>query len=714
MATESSAARPVSRLLVVALSVLVATAAQAQVAGDECTNAIPAFMGINGPVHTATMTPSANPPESGSCLYLSWNNSPDAWWVFNAPVTGFVTLEFCDSGFDTSVVLYEGSCGALTQIACDDDSCNPSGPGFQSKVVDVPVQGGPVYIRVGGYGGSTGEVQFNLTYRCPGITYAFGDNSFGQVNFAPEGGSNTTIAIASGYRHSLRIKSDGVLDCVGDNGSGQCTPPEDLGPISAVAAGMNHSAAICLSPTGRVRCWGANSFGVCDVPVDLPGATAIASGNDHMLAITVTGAVRGWGGNYYGESTTPADLGTATAIAAGWNHSMAIRASDRSVWCWGRNNYGQCTIPAGLGTAMAIGAGGMHSLAVRTDGSVRCWGNNANGQCDVPASLGKCVAVAGGLFHSVALNAAGQIRAWGWNTNGQTSVPSNLGFVTKIAAGAATTLCAAVRDCDGNHVFDVAEIASNDCNGTGVHDCWEIEAGTLEDCNGNLVGDACEKQLSVSLSSMTGRIGFGSPQAIEQPSAASAVSNVMLRLRGRGDFSSVLEYVRMRIGDLVDRQMLGGTGDCVQSPVWQELVLTPDEFNRGIGADGTWRASFTASSGVDAWLCPSATWLEMTLSYTGANSADCDANAELDSCQIAAGTVADTNHNGVIDTCESPLGSCPGDFNLDGTVDGADLGVLLGAWGPTSAGAAADLNGDGEVNGADLGILLGSWGPCAD
>jgi hypothetical protein len=47
-------------------------------------------------------------------------------------------------------------------------------------------------------------------------------------------------------------------------------------------------------------------------------------------------------------------------------------------------------------------------------------------------------------------------------------------------------------------------------------------------------------------------------------------------------------------------------------------------------------------------------------------------------------------------------------------VNGADLGVLLGAWGPVSAGAAVDLNSDGVVNGADLGILLGAWGPCAE
>jgi len=48
------------------------------------------------------------------------------------------------------------------------------------------------------------------------------------------------------------------------------------------------------------------------------------------------------------------------------------------------------------------------------------------------------------------------------------------------------------------------------------------------------------------------------------------------------------------------------------------------------------------------------------------------------------------------------------DLNGDGTVDGADLGILLNAWG--SDDAASDLNGDGVVDGADLGILLNAWG----
>jgi hypothetical protein len=59
---------------------------------------------------------------------------------------------------------------------------------------------------------------------------------------------------------------------------------------------------------------------------------------------------------------------------------------------------------------------------------------------------------------------------------------------------------------------------------------------------------------------------------------------------------------------------------------------------------------------------------------------------------------------------------CPADLNQDGEVDGADLALLLQAWGacPPKNACPADLTGDGEVNGADLSILLQDWGPASN
>jgi len=48
------------------------------------------------------------------------------------------------------------------------------------------------------------------------------------------------------------------------------------------------------------------------------------------------------------------------------------------------------------------------------------------------------------------------------------------------------------------------------------------------------------------------------------------------------------------------------------------------------------------------------------------------------------------------------------DLNCDGIVNGADLGIVLGTWGPCAT-CSGDINSDGVVDGADLGIVLGSW-----
>ena len=61
-----------------------------------------------------------------------------------------------------------------------------------------------------------------------------------------------------------------------------------------------------------------------------------------------------------------------------------------------------------------------------------------------------------------------------------------------------------------------------------------------------------------------------------------------------------------------------------------------------------------------------------------------------------------------------PPAPATGDLDNDGQGDGADLGIMLGAWGPCPVGGAmciGDLNLDGAIDGADLGALLAVWGP---
>lgn len=58
----------------------------------------------------------------------------------------------------------------------------------------------------------------------------------------------------------------------------------------------------------------------------------------------------------------------------------------------------------------------------------------------------------------------------------------------------------------------------------------------------------------------------------------------------------------------------------------------------------------------------------------------------------------------------TPATSCPGDINHDGTINTADLVILLGQFGAVGPGLSADINNDGTVNTTDLVLLLGVFG----
>ncbi len=82
--------------------------------------------------------------------------------------------------------------------------------------------------------------------------------------------------------------------------------------------------------------------------------------------------------------------------------------------------------------------------------------------------------------------------------------------------------------------------------------------------------------------------------------------------------------------------------------------------------------------------------------------------------EIFADTAAE-GASDVLTSNPSPLldesDSVPADLNMDGFVDGLDLGILLGNFEQNATPAGGELNGTDPVDGLDLGILLGAWNP---
>jgi len=318
--------------------------------------------------------------------------------------------------------------------------------------------------------------------------------------------------------------------------------------------------------------------------------------------------------------------------------------------------------------------------------------------------------VAGNQF-SAALTETGKVVVWGTVLVTTIEQPPAIEYVKSLCAGQKHLGVLATDDCDGNGVLDKEELDERDCNGNGVVDACDAAVGLAEDCNANGIGDACEKVLQVDVSSGNlGPIGAGSPQQWTLLRAVPAIGPVTVRVQGSGDFSTTAEWVSVQIAGGPEHQALAGTGDCEPGTQATEWQLSAAEFNQYIQPNGQIPFSFVASGAVDPDNCLWGSWVSVSLYYAGAASSDCNANGILDSCEIAEGIALDDNGNGLIDQCEPPP-PCQSDLTGDGTVSGADLGVLLAAWGDAPA-STADLTGDGVVNGADLGLLLASWGDC--
>ena len=138
------------------------TLAMGQVANDECSTATVVTAGVPVAFTNVGATSSANPaPVDTFCAgtFLDWGTTnPDVWFRFTAAENGNADFSTCDiAGFDTSMALYTGTCGALTQVGCNGDAAADAAcQQFFSKITGFSVTAGTTYyIRVGGWNGTT-------------------------------------------------------------------------------------------------------------------------------------------------------------------------------------------------------------------------------------------------------------------------------------------------------------------------------------------------------------------------------------------------------------------------------------------------------------------------------------------------------------------------------------------------------------------------------
>lgn len=296
-----------------------------------------------------------------------------------------------------------------TGLSCDDASCtvnwdvkveNKGNTRFDassvltdrmsSKIHDVTATAGTVSIEPGGAKqvATSGGHKFVLTNE--GVLYAWGDNQYGQLGFAPDTDygytpSNTnrpTIVdgtwskVAAGGKHSAAIDTDGHLWTAGWNGKGQ------------LGTGDTDNRTT-WTETASDRTF-----------------TDVACGNDFTLAIAADGTLwsTGWGTSDWTQAQPGMTFTQVSATANTW----AALASDGTV----RYNTADqangriediCTqVAAGLGTV----------LCLRADGNVQIGNSLVVGLKDVKS-------IAAGHHSYYAITNDGHLWTWGWNGDGQ-------------------------------------------------------------------------------------------------------------------------------------------------------------------------------------------------------------------------------------------------------------------------------------------------------
>lgn len=163
-------------------------------ANDECANAID--LSISSTCTSLSYTNQSATASSGvsdpTCASYSGG---DVWFKFVVPSSGEVTVNSTDiAGMDDSgMAWYTGTCGALTELACNDDG----GVSNMSLITQTGLNpSSTIYVRFWGYAGDMGA--FEICATSPSAT-------------------NPVIAIGTTSNPTACSASDGIIQITGTN-----------------------------------------------------------------------------------------------------------------------------------------------------------------------------------------------------------------------------------------------------------------------------------------------------------------------------------------------------------------------------------------------------------------------------------------------------------------------------------------------------------------
>lgn len=132
------------------------------VSNDSCSDATEITTVPFSQTRDTTMATSEPDDPLQSCTYgAPFRNSNSVWYKFTPPQNGTVTAETTGSNYDTVLSAYTGTCGALTEVACNDDTAGT----LQSRIAFDVMAGTTHLIEVTQFGNPKGgTLIFSLNF----------------------------------------------------------------------------------------------------------------------------------------------------------------------------------------------------------------------------------------------------------------------------------------------------------------------------------------------------------------------------------------------------------------------------------------------------------------------------------------------------------------------------------------------------------------------
>ena len=578
---------------------------------------------------------------------------------------------------------------------------------------------------------------FTYALKNDGTLVGWGRNQFSQTT-TPAGLAGIA-QIACGFEFSYALSSAGTLSGWGRNdNAGQLNMPSNLGVVKQVSCGGYHVYALKID--GTVVGWGASASGQIKTPQNIAPVASIVCCGFHTYALR--GDVSDADGDgvpaYFDNcptqsnplqsdcdndgvgdvcdpcgacetvisSTTP-NLGAFSfATPASGTIGNCVRATGpvtvtiTVVADLGNNTNEYATLKMGgvsIENYMFLTTG--HDCPATPDVatlivSAATWNSFvAQYGANVPVQIVGAVLVdpaqCASPFSTVSVRYGGP--NYDCNGNGiQDSCEIGSGGADCDEDGAldACELAAGLEtDIDGNGTIDRCQA---DCNNNALPDSYEIASGFVPDCNGNSIPDSCDITSGLATDCNTNSI----PDSCDVATGGSLDCNA----------NSIPDSCDIASGFAIDCNANAIPDSCdIATGLSNDVEPNgvPDECKADCNGNGLPDAYEIAQG-----LAP-----------------DCNTNSKPDSCDIASGGALDCNTNGIPDSCDIAAGETDkdedgrpdqceydyGDFDLDGTIGGVELAIVLSVWGMPNP-PVGDVTQDGIVDGQDLAIILGRWG----